>query len=230
MAECLMERIGGPRFRGFSAGSFRPVPSIPARWRSWNGAITASTTFARRTGPSSPYPAHRRWISCSRCATGRGARSARCGRDSRSPRTGGSPTPPRSRGRRPWSAPRSRRPTGRSPRDRDLHESAVRVARPHGAETKARRDRARRVLPPLGCLERSGSSKSSQVSKVVSRVKVRGCEGYEGPARLAPGRVAQHACRSAQPRQPRRYRPALPAIRALCAAAGSRCRAGSRCG
>jgi len=83
LAERLIERWGQGRFRGFSAGGHPKGEVHPLALELLRRNNYSTEGLRSRTGRSSPSPARRGWISCSRSATAPPTRCARYGRGSR---------------------------------------------------------------------------------------------------------------------------------------------------
>ena len=83
LAESILRKDGGGHFHAFSAGSQPKGVVNPIALEVLRQPNTRLRGCGRKAGMSSRSRARRRWISCSRSATTRPAKSARCGRASR---------------------------------------------------------------------------------------------------------------------------------------------------
>jgi Low molecular weight phosphotyrosine protein phosphatase len=82
IAECVMNRLGKGRFKGYSAGSapsggVRPTALDLLKSLEYEISELRSKAWG---GATSPFPVHRRWISSLRSVTAPPTKPARCGR------------------------------------------------------------------------------------------------------------------------------------------------------
>ena len=144
MAEAILQKIGGSRFRAYSAGSdpiAEPNPEVIAKLRAFGHDTDGlrSKSWHEFTGPNAP----RMDFVITLCDTLEGPVCPDFG-DLAVTGAWPLPDPAKFTGsavERSIAAERALRQP--APADRNLHVAALRVARPHGDEGAARRDRRR---------------------------------------------------------------------------------------